>query len=74
VNQIQEILDMDEARGIVQGTRAERESGVTGGDRFLEFRFERFFGVKEDDLAARGHDVADDEVLEIERIDGELLA
>lgn len=72
VDDAEEVLDVDDAEADIEVAFAEREARVFGLEGDAEIGVEFFAWVEGDDFSARGHDVASDEVIEFERVDGDV--
>ena len=72
VDELEEILDVDQADGVVEVAFDERETGVLAAQGDFEGFLERFVGIEHDHLVARRHHVAHPEFVEAEGVDEDL--
>src|SRR4051812_43758361 len=64
---------MNQPDGVIEMPPAQRETGVTRLQRFLDVTLKIFLEIKINNVAARGHDIAHNPVAKVERVDQQLL-
>ncbi len=72
LDQLEQVLDVNEADGVVEVAFDQRKTGVLAAHRDFQNLLERLVRIEDDDLVPRSHHVAHPEFVQAEGVDEDL--